>query len=122
MPSTHCAVTARWLFTRHWRSSLMKTKSFDAIEIKRRGQEALLTRLESMTAAERQEFWRQQNEELHEWQRQLRAQRDESDHRGEAALTTADHLGERAQRGERVRFERAMGKVADVEPEERDRL
>jgi predicted transcriptional regulator len=39
-----------------------------------------------------------------------------------SALTTADYLGERAQRGERGRFERAMGKVADVEPEVRDRL
>src|SRR4051794_14740821 len=34
MPSTHCVVTARWLFTRHRRSSLMKTKSFDAMEMK----------------------------------------------------------------------------------------
>jgi predicted transcriptional regulator len=39
-----------------------------------------------------------------------------------AALTTADYLAERAGRGDRGRFERAMGKVPDVEPEERDRL
>lgn len=39
-----------------------------------------------------------------------------------AALTTADYLAERAQRGDRERFERAMAKVADAPPEDYDRL
>lgn len=36
-----------------------------------------------------------------------------------AALVTVEYLGERAARGDRVKFERAMGKVRDVEPDER---
>ena len=39
-----------------------------------------------------------------------------------AALATEEYLGRRAMRGDRARFEQAMSKVADVEPEERDRL
>jgi hypothetical protein len=39
-----------------------------------------------------------------------------------AALMTQDYLETRAQRGDRQKFERAMSKVADVEPEEYDRL
>jgi hypothetical protein len=39
-----------------------------------------------------------------------------------AALTTADYLQERAKRGDRAKFERAMAKVADIEPEEYDKL
>ena len=39
-----------------------------------------------------------------------------------SALMTVDYLEERAVRGDRVKFERAMGKVADVEPEDADRL
>lgn len=39
-----------------------------------------------------------------------------------AALMTEEYLGERAQRGDRAKFDMAMAKVADVEPEERDRL
>jgi hypothetical protein len=77
----------------------MKTKTFDAVEMKRRGQAALLTCLEGMTADQQREFWRRQNDELREWQRQLQSQR-----------------------GDCARFERAMEKVADGEPEERDRL
>ena len=38
-----------------------------------------------------------------------------------SALMTVDYLQERAARGDRTRFERAMGKVADVEPDEDDR-
>jgi hypothetical protein len=57
----------------------MKTKKFDAVEMKRRGQEALLARLEKMTPQEQLEFWRQQNEELREWQKQLRSQRQEAE-------------------------------------------
>ena len=39
-----------------------------------------------------------------------------------SALMTEDYLGERAKRGSRAKFEKAMAKVADVEPEEYDRL
>jgi HicB family len=39
-----------------------------------------------------------------------------------SALTTEEYLGERARRGDRDRFERAMAKVADVEPEDEDRI
>lgn len=38
-----------------------------------------------------------------------------------AALRTAEILGERARRGDRAKFEAAMAKVADAEPEEWDR-
>jgi hypothetical protein len=39
-----------------------------------------------------------------------------------SALTTEEYLGERARRGDRGKFERAMAKVADVEPEHEDRI
>ncbi len=38
-----------------------------------------------------------------------------------SALMTVDYLQERAARGDRGRFERAMAKVPDVEPDERDK-
>ena len=37
-----------------------------------------------------------------------------------SALMTAEYLGERAARGDRGKFERAMGKVHDAEPDEGD--
>jgi len=39
-----------------------------------------------------------------------------------ASLKTLAYLRERARRGSRWRFEQVLAKVADVEPEERDRL
>ena len=39
-----------------------------------------------------------------------------------SALMTEEYLGRRARRGDRKKFERALRKVADVGPEERDRL
>lgn len=39
-----------------------------------------------------------------------------------AALKTIGYLEERAQRGDRAKFEAALEKVADVEPEEFDQL
>ncbi|RMD66359.1 toxin-antitoxin system HicB family antitoxin [Candidatus Parcubacteria bacterium] len=39
-----------------------------------------------------------------------------------SALMTEEYLAMRAARGERVKFEKAMAKVPDVEPEEYDRL
>jgi hypothetical protein len=39
-----------------------------------------------------------------------------------SALTTEEYLSERARRGDRGKFERAMAKVADVEPEDEDRI
>ena len=39
-----------------------------------------------------------------------------------SALLTEDYLGQHAKRGNRKRFQRALNKVADVDPEEADRL
>ena len=39
-----------------------------------------------------------------------------------SALMTEEYLGQRAKRGNRKKFQRAMAKVADTKPEERDRL
>jgi hypothetical protein len=39
-----------------------------------------------------------------------------------SALMTEEYLEERARRGDRKKFRRALDRVADVEPEERDRL
>jgi len=39
-----------------------------------------------------------------------------------SALLTEDYLRERARRGESEKFRQALAKVADVEPEENDRL
>ena len=39
-----------------------------------------------------------------------------------SALITGEYLEERAKRGSRKKFERAMAKVADIEPEEHDRF
>lgn len=39
-----------------------------------------------------------------------------------SALMTEEYLGERAKRGDRKKFERALQRVADIEPEEQDRL
>jgi hypothetical protein len=39
-----------------------------------------------------------------------------------SALMAEDYLGKRAKRGDRGKFQRAMAKVANVKPEEHDRL
>jgi predicted transcriptional regulator len=39
-----------------------------------------------------------------------------------SALETEDYLNERARRGNREAFERALGKVADREPDTADRI
>ncbi len=39
-----------------------------------------------------------------------------------SALMTQEYLAERAERGSREKFENAMAKVADTEPEEHDRV
>ena len=39
-----------------------------------------------------------------------------------SALMTADYLGQRAQQGDRKKFEQAMGKVARVKPVKGDEL
>jgi hypothetical protein len=39
-----------------------------------------------------------------------------------AAWKTVEYLKERAVRGDRLKFQTAMGKVADAEPEELDRI
>lgn len=39
-----------------------------------------------------------------------------------SALTTFEYLEERAKRGSRKKFERAMAKIKDIKPEEQDKL
>jgi predicted transcriptional regulator len=39
-----------------------------------------------------------------------------------SALMTVEYLEERAKRGSRSRFERALSKVKDIEPREEDRI
>jgi len=39
-----------------------------------------------------------------------------------SALMTEEYLGKRAKRGNKKKFQRALARVADVEPEEQDRL
>ena len=39
-----------------------------------------------------------------------------------SALMTEEYLGKRAKRGDRKKFVRALAKVANVEPEEQDKL
>ncbi len=39
-----------------------------------------------------------------------------------SALTTEEYLGQRAARGSRKKFRQALNRVANVEPEEQDRL
>lgn len=39
-----------------------------------------------------------------------------------SALAAEEYLGQRAQRGSRRKFDRALAKVSDREPEDRDRL
>jgi len=39
-----------------------------------------------------------------------------------SALMTVEYLRERAERGSRGRFERALSKVKDIEPREEDRI
>lgn len=39
-----------------------------------------------------------------------------------SAMMTEDYLAERAKRGSREKFEAALAEVADIEPDERDRL
>ena len=39
-----------------------------------------------------------------------------------SALMTSDYLGERAKSGRRGKFERAMAKVRDIEPDKKDAM
>jgi predicted transcriptional regulator len=39
-----------------------------------------------------------------------------------SALVTEEYLGQRAKRGSKKKFQRALAKVADVAPDARDRL
>jgi len=52
----------------------MKTKTFDCVEMKRRGAELLRQRLDGMTLEQEVEFWRQRSEEFQREQERLRAQ------------------------------------------------
>jgi hypothetical protein len=39
-----------------------------------------------------------------------------------SALMVEEQLGDRARRGDKIKFRRVVGKVADVEPDDEDRL
>jgi hypothetical protein len=54
----------------------MRTKTFDAVEMKRRGAEALHAKLAGLTPEQELEFWRQRTEELLKRQKGLQAQRE----------------------------------------------
>ncbi len=52
----------------------MKTKTFDCVEMKRRGAELLRQRLAGMTLEQEIEYWRQRSEQFEREQERLRAQ------------------------------------------------
>lgn len=52
----------------------MKTKTFDCVEMKRRGAEYVYSITKDMTPEEEVEFWRQRTEELRQEQQRLRAE------------------------------------------------
>jgi len=52
----------------------MKTKTFDCVEMKRRGAEAVLKRTAGMTPEQEIEYWRKRSEEFHNEQQRLKAQ------------------------------------------------
>lgn len=50
----------------------MRTKTFDCVEMKRRGAEAVRKRLEGKTLKERLEYWQKGTEELRKFQKSLK--------------------------------------------------
>jgi hypothetical protein len=52
----------------------MKTKTFDCVEMKRRGALRIHERLKNMTVEQQIEYWRKRSEE---WQRGLERRRDQ---------------------------------------------
>ena len=50
----------------------MKTKTFDCVEMKRRGAALVQQRIAGMTPEQELEFWRKRTEELRQQQRQRR--------------------------------------------------
>lgn len=52
----------------------MKTKTFDCVEMKRRGAELVRQRLAGMTLEQEIEYWRQRSAEFQREQERLRAQ------------------------------------------------
>ena len=52
----------------------MKNKTFDCVEMKRRGAELLRQRLAGMTLEQEIEYWRQRSEQFQRDQERLRAQ------------------------------------------------
>jgi hypothetical protein len=53
----------------------MKTKTFDCIEMKRRGALRIHDQLKNMTVEQQIEYWRQRSEEFQHEQERRRAQR-----------------------------------------------
>ena len=50
----------------------MKTKTFDCVEMKRRGAARIHRETKGMTLEQQIEYWRQRNEELRKWHAQVR--------------------------------------------------
>lgn len=53
----------------------MKTKTFDCVEMKRRGAEYVYSIIKDMTPEEKVEYWRQRTEEMRRERECLRAQK-----------------------------------------------
>ncbi len=53
----------------------MKIKTFDCVEMKRRGAEKIYEKTQGMTAEEELNYWRQRTEELNQLQKQRRSGR-----------------------------------------------
>ena len=56
----------------------MKTKTFDCVEMKRRGAERIYEQLKGKSMEEQVAFWREKNREFQEEREARRAQRKES--------------------------------------------
>jgi hypothetical protein len=52
----------------------MKTKSFDCVEMKRRGSLRIYEETKDLTPEEKAAYWKRQNEGMFDHQRRLRAQ------------------------------------------------
>jgi hypothetical protein len=52
----------------------MKTKSFDCVEMKRRGSLRIHEETKNLTPEEKAEYWKRRNEEMFDHQRRLKEQ------------------------------------------------
>jgi len=57
----------------------MKTKTFDCVEMKRKGAERVMKRLEGMTLEEQLNYWQEGTARLRERQRELASKKNKSE-------------------------------------------